>query len=61
MLCSKTSKEVHPRQYLTAFRPLEKGSYPVYNQYPKFIIDYKVSEQRMMCFINHWMCLLQYS
>jgi hypothetical protein len=44
MLCNKTRKEVHPRQYLTAFKPLEKGSYPVFNQYPKFIIDYKVSE-----------------
>ncbi|XP_021932059.1 TBC1 domain family member 31 isoform X2 [Zootermopsis nevadensis] len=41
MLCNKTRKEVHPRQYLTAFKPLEKGSYPVFNQYPKFIIDYK--------------------
>jgi len=44
MLCSKTSKEVHPRQYLTAFRPLEKGSYPIFNQYPKFVIDYKAQK-----------------
>jgi hypothetical protein len=44
MLYNKTKKEVHPRQFLTAFRPLEKGSYPVFMQYPKFITDYKVSE-----------------
>jgi hypothetical protein len=43
MLCKKTRKEVHPRQYLAAFKPLEMDSYPVFNQYPKFIIDNKVS------------------
>ncbi|XP_023714197.1 TBC1 domain family member 31 isoform X2 [Cryptotermes secundus] len=44
MLCNKTRKEVHPRQYLSAFKPLEKNSYPVFNQYPKFIIDYKAQQ-----------------
>jgi hypothetical protein len=48
MLCGKTSKEVHPRQYLTAFRPLEKGSYPVFNQYPKFVIDYKAQKMEQI-------------
>ena len=42
MLCEKTSAEVHPRQYLEDFKPLEKGSYPVFNQYPKFIVEDKV-------------------
>ncbi|KAJ9580105.1 hypothetical protein L9F63_004247, partial [Diploptera punctata] len=40
-LCEKTSTEVHPRQYLVTFKPLEEGSYPVFNKYPKFIVDYK--------------------
>ncbi|KAJ4448502.1 hypothetical protein ANN_10518 [Periplaneta americana] len=48
MLCSKTRKEVHPRQYLNSFRPLEKGSYPVFNEYPKFIVDYKSRKMKQL-------------
>lgn len=40
-LCRKTTDEIHPRQYLLPFTPLPKDSYPIYNQYPKFILDYQ--------------------
>ena len=38
-----TPESVHPRKLLTEFSPLTKGQYPVFNKYPKFIVDYQVS------------------
>ncbi|PSN49391.1 TBC1 domain family member 31 [Blattella germanica] len=49
MLCSKTSPEIHPRQYIESFMPLEKGSYPVFNQYPQFVVDYKAHQVNQLC------------
>lgn len=34
-----TTSDIHPRQYLEPFQPLTQGSYNVYSQYPKFILD----------------------
>lgn len=41
----KTSSEYHPSQYLTTFTPLPKGNYPVFSEYPRFIVNYQ-KEQR---------------
>ena len=30
---------------LGPFEPLTKGTYPVFNKYPKFIVDYQVQER----------------
>jgi len=30
---------------LESFVPLTKGTYPVFNRYPKFIVDYQVQER----------------
>ncbi|KAK7790940.1 hypothetical protein R5R35_005871 [Gryllus longicercus] len=43
-LCRKTSDDIHPRQYLQSFTPLPKDSYPAFNQYPKFIVDYQAEQ-----------------
>ena len=37
-----TPDSLHPRKLLTEFTPLTKGQYPVFNKYPKFIVDYQV-------------------
>ncbi|XP_034245969.1 TBC1 domain family member 31 isoform X2 [Thrips palmi] len=44
-LMEKTSSENHPRQYLKPFSPLSKGNYPVFSEFPKFIVNYQ-KEQR---------------
>nr|CAD7432689.1 unnamed protein product [Timema monikensis] len=40
-LLKKTKDEIHPRQYLRDFEPLNKGAYPVFTGYPKNIVDYQ--------------------
>lgn len=40
-----TPESLHPRKLLTEFSPLTKGQYPVFNKYPKFIVDYQVQER----------------
>lgn len=40
-----TPPELHPERMLEPFAPLTKGSYPVFNKYPKFIVDYQVRER----------------
>lgn len=37
-----TPSDVHPQQLMDDFEPLTKGQYPVFNKYPKFIVDYQV-------------------
>lgn len=41
-----TPTELHPEHLLEPFVPLTKGSYPIFNKYPKFIVDYQVQERR---------------
>lgn len=36
-----TSEKFHPRQYLNKFRPLNKGNYTLFFEYPKKLIDIK--------------------
>ena len=37
-------RDLHPSTKLQPFTPLTQGQYPVFNKYPKFIVDYQVSE-----------------
>ena len=37
-----TPPDLHPERMMGPFLPLTKGSYPVFNKYPKFIVDYQV-------------------
>ena len=40
-----TPPELHPDRMLESFVPLTRGTYPVFNRYPKFIVDYQVRER----------------
>ena len=42
-LMDATPADVHPQNLLEDFAPLTKGQYPIFNKYPKFIVDYQVS------------------
>lgn len=44
-LMDATPADVHPRSMLDEFVALTKGQYPVFNQYPKFIVDYQTQER----------------
>ncbi|NXW60624.1 TBC31 protein, partial [Eurystomus gularis] len=43
-LMESTPLDIHPRRMLDDFIPLTKGQYPVFNKYPKFIVDYQTRE-----------------
>ncbi|KAM6170767.1 TBC1 domain family member 31 isoform 2-T2 [Erethizon dorsatum] len=40
-----TPAHIHPESELEVFVALTKGQYPVFNQYPKFIVDYQTQER----------------
>nr|CAH7761082.1 unnamed protein product [Callosobruchus chinensis] len=42
----ETSNENHPREYLTEFKSLEIGNYPLFTDYPKNIVDLQLEEKR---------------
>ncbi|XP_008577817.1 PREDICTED: TBC1 domain family member 31 [Galeopterus variegatus] len=44
-LMETTPTDIHPDSMLDAFVALTKGQYPVFNQYPKFIVDYQTQER----------------
>ncbi|XP_022358098.1 TBC1 domain family member 31 isoform X2 [Enhydra lutris kenyoni] len=44
-LMDATPADVHPNGMLHVFAALTKGQYPVFNQYPKFIVDYQTQER----------------
>ncbi|XP_037358020.1 TBC1 domain family member 31 isoform X5 [Talpa occidentalis] len=44
-LLDTTPADIHPDSMLDAFVALTKGQYPVFNQYPKFIVDYQTQER----------------
>ncbi|XP_027747483.1 TBC1 domain family member 31 isoform X3 [Empidonax traillii] len=43
-LMETTPLDIHPRRMLEDFIPLTKGQYPIFNKYPKFIVDYQAQE-----------------
>ena len=40
-----TPEDIHPQRMMEDFTPLTKTQYPVFNKYPKFIVDYQVQER----------------
>ncbi|KFQ89694.1 TBC1 domain family member 31, partial [Phoenicopterus ruber ruber] len=44
-LMEATPVDIHPQRMLDDFIPLTKGQYPVFNKYPKFIVDYQTQER----------------
>ncbi|XP_054671505.1 TBC1 domain family member 31 isoform X1 [Grus americana] len=44
-LMDATPLDIHPERMLDDFIPLTKGQYPVFNKYPKFIVDYQTQER----------------
>ncbi|KAM8966814.1 TBC1 domain family member 31 [Pelodytes ibericus] len=44
-LMDSTPADIHPRRLLNDFVPLTKGQYPIFNKYPKFIVDYQSQER----------------
>lgn len=41
-MMESTPDDINPLYLMEHFTPLTKGQYPVFNKYPKFIIDYQV-------------------
>jgi hypothetical protein len=46
-LLDSTPADVHPQNALDDFCPLTKGQYPIFNKYPKFIVDYQVTAHKL--------------
>ncbi|XP_077982423.1 TBC1 domain family member 31-like [Glandiceps talaboti] len=44
-LQESTPDDIHPVRMLDDFKPLTKGQYPIFNKYPKFIVDYQAQER----------------
>ncbi|KFZ68140.1 TBC1 domain family member 31, partial [Podiceps cristatus] len=44
-LMETTPLDIHPQRMLDDFIPLTKGQYPIFNKYPKFIVDYQTRER----------------
>ncbi|NWU84102.1 TBC31 protein, partial [Onychorhynchus coronatus] len=44
-LMEATPLDIHPQRVLEDFTPLTKGQYPIFNKYPKFIVDYQAQER----------------
>nr|XP_019573389.1 PREDICTED: TBC1 domain family member 31 isoform X3 [Rhinolophus sinicus] len=44
-LMDTTPADIHPDNMLDVFVALTQGQYPVFNQYPKFIVDYQTQER----------------
>ncbi|KAK7887136.1 hypothetical protein WMY93_026757 [Mugilogobius chulae] len=44
-LSTNTPADIHPKTMLSDFTPLTKEQYPVFNQYPEFIVEYQSRER----------------
>ena len=42
-LYDSTPDDIHPKRMIAEFIPLTKGQYPIFDKYPKFVVDYLVS------------------
>ncbi|KAM5158182.1 TBC1 domain family member 31-like [Mantella aurantiaca] len=47
-LMDATPAEIHPQRLLSEFVPLTNGQYPIFNKYPKFIVDYQSQERERL-------------
>lgn len=65
-MMAATPDDIHPKLLLDEFTPLTQGQYPVFNKYPKFIVDYQVQErerirQEEMDYLRQrWSHVIQY-
>ncbi|PWA32361.1 hypothetical protein CCH79_00012071 [Gambusia affinis] len=44
-ITGSTPAAIHPRTLLSDFTPLTSGQYPIFNQYPEFIVEYQSRER----------------
>lgn len=47
-----TPDDVHPKAFIEEFEPLLHIQYPVFNKYPKFIVDYQAKERERILRLN---------
>ncbi|CAF1135236.1 unnamed protein product [Adineta ricciae] len=47
-LSEVTPADIDPKRMIEAFQPLTRGQYPVFNKYPKFIVDYQIQEKEKL-------------
>lgn len=40
-----TPADIHPGRLLTKYEPLSQGQYPLFQKYPKFIVDFQIRER----------------
>jgi len=40
-----TPEDIHPKRMIGDFSPLTKGQYPIFDKYPKFVVDYLIQER----------------
>ncbi|CAH1990953.1 unnamed protein product [Acanthoscelides obtectus] len=45
-ILEETSKDNHPREFLTDFKGLDIGNYPLFTEYPKSVVEYQLEEER---------------
>merc|ERR1712034_133930 len=44
-ICSATPDKINPSHTLESFVPLTQDQYPVFDKYPKFVVDYLFEER----------------
>ncbi|XP_041045482.1 TBC1 domain family member 31 isoform X2 [Carcharodon carcharias] len=44
-LMDTTPEDINPKRMLDDFVPLTKGQYPIFNKYPKFVVNYQTKER----------------
>ncbi|UJR25384.1 hypothetical protein I4U23_006732 [Adineta vaga] len=47
-LSEVTPVDIDPKRMIESFQPLTRGQYPVFNKYPKFIINYQIQEKEKL-------------
>jgi hypothetical protein len=47
-LSEVTPADIDPKRMIESFEPLTRGQYPVFNKYPKFIVDYQIQEKEKL-------------
>eukprot|EP00794_Sanderia_malayensis_P018697 gene18697-20585_t len=44
-LYESTPDDIHPKRMISEFIPLTRGQYPIFDKYPKFVVDYLIQER----------------
>ncbi|CAF2035987.1 unnamed protein product [Rotaria magnacalcarata] len=47
-LSEVTPVDIDPKRMIESFQPLTRAQYPVFNKYPKFIVDYQIQEKEKL-------------